>query len=135
RTPTPWPDGAYAKKARPPPGAPRPKRTRPGKRASLLLVAQTPDTVVAVLGDEEAAVRQLKDSDRPAPDLGAIRTGHPPGDDLLHRAGRFSVLERHETDRLTDALGAIPRAMEGEEGAVPVLGGEHVAGVEGEIEH
>src|SRR5262245_56943530 len=94
-----------------------------------------PDAVIAVFTDQQAAVRQLHDSDRAPPNLAGIRTQHPTGEDFAHGAGRFSILEGDEDDGLPDALRTIPGSVEGEESSALVFRGKLLAGVEQEIQH
>src|SRR5450759_2180497 len=94
-----------------------------------------PDPVVAVFRDQQAAVGQLQDGDGAAPNFALVRPNHPAGEDFAQGAGRLPILEGDEGDGLADAHGAVPGAVEGEEGAALVFLGELLTGVEDEIQH
>src|ERR1035441_9566662 len=125
----------YAKKARQGPYPTSHPTRSAGRRAVSPLVAQMPDAVVAVFRDQQAAIRQLQDAHRAAPNLPLFRPQHPAGEDFAHRPGRLPILERDEGDGLSDTHGAVPGAMEGQEGAALVFLGELLTGVEDEVEH
>src|ERR1039457_7136545 len=94
-----------------------------------------PDAVVAVLGDEQAAIGQLQNGDRAAPNFALVGPKHPAGEDFAYGTGGLAILEGDEGDGLADALGAVPRSVEGEEGPALVFLGELTTSVENEGQH
>src|ERR1039457_4777871 len=94
-----------------------------------------PDAVVAVLGDEQAAIGQLQNGDRAAPNFALVGPKHPAGEDFAYGTGGLAILEGDEGDGLADALGAVPRSVEGEEGPALVFLGELTTSVENEVQH
>src|ERR1035437_3388472 len=94
-----------------------------------------PDAVVAVLADQQAAIRQLQDADGAAPNFTLVGPSHPAGEDFAHGAGRLPILEWDEGDGLADPHRAVPGAVEGEEGAALVFLGELLTGVENKVQH
>jgi NAD(P)-dependent dehydrogenase (short-subunit alcohol dehydrogenase family) len=76
----------------------------PGRRTRLVsaAVGDAPDRAVAVLADEEAAVRRDRDADRPAPHAAIL--GDEPGQEILIGAGA-----RHDAhDLVPGALTPVP---------------------------
>src|ERR1019366_3797425 len=94
-----------------------------------------PDAVVAVLGDEQAAIGQLQNGHRAAPNFTLVGPQHPAGKDLAYGTGGLAILERDEGDGLADALGAVPRSVVGKEGPALVFLGELTTCVEDEVQH
>src|ERR1035438_10017996 len=125
----------YAKKARRGPYPTSHPTRSAGRRAVSPLVAQMPDAVVAVFRDQQAAIRQLQDADRAAPNLALVRPQHPASEHFAHGPGRLAILERDEGDGLAHAHGAVPGAMEGQKSATLVFLGELLTGVEDEVQH
>src|ERR1700738_5006864 len=84
---------------------PRPRSTsEPRRQISLSFIADAIDLVVAVFGNQHAAVGHLQQSDRASPHFRFVRRKHPAIEELFERTGRLTVLERHKPDGLADAL-------------------------------
>src|ERR1035437_4517094 len=94
-----------------------------------------PDAVVAVLGDQQAAIGQLQNGDRAAPNFALVGPKHPTGEDFAYGTGGLAILEGDEGDGLADALGAVPRSVVGKEGPALVFLGELTTCVENEVQH
>src|SRR5260370_42447826 len=94
-----------------------------------------PDAIVAVFTDQQAAVGQLQDADGAAPNFAFVRSQHPAGEHFGHGAGGLSVFKWDKSDGLADPLGAVPGAMESQEGAALIFRGELLTGVEDEVQY
>src|ERR1051325_8432234 len=66
-------------------------------------VAEMPDLLAAIIGDQQAAVRHLQQGYGAAPDFPLIRTQHPAGEKLARRSRWLGILERNKRDRLADS--------------------------------
>jgi hypothetical protein len=93
-------------------------------------VPHVPQLFAAVVGYQQAAVRHLEQADWATPHLRAIGREHPACQEILRRSGGLAFRERHETDRITDALGAVRGAVVRQECAAAVFGRELLAGIE-----
>ena len=83
----------------------------------LSRVADPPDAIAAVVGDQQRAVRRDRDADRAAPDVPVVddEAGH---EVLVFAAGVAGLVQRDANQLVADADRAVPRA---------VFGGEDVA--------
>src|SRR5205807_9901735 len=88
----------------------------------------------AVVGDQEGAAADDEEADGAAPDLGAGRVDHEAGHEVLVAAAGASAGERDAHDLVAGAQGAVPGAVEGDEGVAAVGGGERGPGVEAAAE-
>src|SRR5580704_14340969 len=113
----------------------KPFETRPrpldcrgrGRTERLLLVADPVDGARLVVGDQQGAVRRLKDIVGTAEDLLVVEPGA--GKDGL--LGVLAVgVDRDKDDPVAELLVPVPRTMLGDEHAVLVLGRELIAGIE-----
>src|SRR5215510_10269539 len=108
-------------------------RGRAGLR--LTRVAHLPDRAAGVVGNEERTV--LGDGERggPSPHLGAPFARSPEaGHEILVVACRLPVLERHAHYLVAGRLGAVPRPLEGHEGAALHLDWKLLGIVEHDVE-
>src|ERR1700744_1430184 len=94
-----------------------------------------PNLLAAVVGNQQAAVLELQQPDRPAPNFLLIWSEHPPGNEITYRAGGFAVLKGHEGYRIAYPERAVGRPMVREERAALILLRKLFAGVEEEVEH
>src|SRR5579862_8481310 len=69
-----------------------------------------------------------RDVDRPSPNARIV--GDETDQEILVLAGRLSVLEDQAHDLVAGALGAVPGAVQGEEGVAFVCGGKRAGLVE-----
>src|SRR5947207_15884857 len=81
--------------------------------------ADAPDRPVAVFGDQERAVMRDGHADGTPPDLAVI--DDEAGDEILIRAGRFTVLQANANDLVPGSLRPVPRTVLGGEGVATIL--------------
>src|SRR3954453_265916 len=95
----------------------RPLRSREPRAALLAHVADAPDGLAAVVGDQQRAVARDGDAHRPPPHA-AVARGEAGEKILVLAAGSILPVQRHPDHLVAGALGAVPGS---------VLGGEDVA--------
>src|SRR5438094_405854 len=73
------------------------------------LIGNSPDRAAGIVGNEQRAVLGHRERSRPAPHLGAPRTGGPEANgEILIAALRPSVLERNAHHLVAGRLGSVP---------------------------
>src|SRR5690554_4578672 len=90
------------------------------------------DHAGVVVGDQERAVGQLGEVDRPAP--GATAGPEPAVDEHLLTGWSALGVEAHAHDAVTDRLAAIPGAVLRDESVVAVFARKHASAVEADPE-
>src|ERR1700730_19015927 len=106
-------------------------------RLSVLLssIAQTPNLVRAVVGDQHRAISQYQQSNRPAPDVTTVLIEHPTRQKIVVAAHGFSILETNANELVAGSFGAIPRSMQGHENIALVFLREHFAFVKDQAQN
>src|SRR5438270_2669727 len=104
------------------------------RASSFPPVAHSPDRLVRVLAEEQAAVFRDRDSDRPPPHISFRRD--EAGYEVFVIAARFAgrLVERDADDFVSSATLAVPRAVKRGEDVAFVFGGKLRAVVEAKIQ-
>src|SRR5260370_23111915 len=99
-----------------------------GLRTSIAFVADAPDLVTAVVGNQHAAVSHLEKRHGPPPNLTLIRRKHPTRQEMARLIRRaLAILERKKGNLLAHALRPVPPAVPREKRAAVILGRQLLA--------
>src|SRR5207247_3281400 len=80
-----------------------------GRRLAAL-ICNPPDLLAAIVAQEQRAIAQLQQADRPAPDFALVGRQHEAGEERAHLSGRPRVLERDEGHGVADELRSVREA-------------------------
>src|ERR1700730_3294635 len=98
------------------------------RRSARQLVANPPDSSVAVFRDKQGAVVRCGNADRTAPDVGVV--DDKSGDEVLVFAGRHAIFHPDADHFIAGPLRPVPGAVLGRKAIAAIFGREVVAGVE-----